>query len=125
MPDYLFTYESVGVHNKYVLTRKAKPIGMLISWKEKIPMKVDKNEYLEIVAQIQYLLKNSTCTCAEIAEYFHFKTSTVKAINSGKNHYSKDIHYPIRNFRGIKNSQSVEAILAKRSTETIDTSSEM
>ena len=36
-----------------------------------------------------------------------------------------NIKYPIRNFRGKANTQSVEAILAKRSTETIDTSLEM
>ena len=26
MPDYLFTYESVGVYNKNTLTRKANPV---------------------------------------------------------------------------------------------------
>lgn len=75
--------------------------------------------------KIVYLLKNSQCTCAEIGAYFGFSTSTIKAINSGRNHYSESIKYPIRNFRGKVNSQSVEAILAKRSTETIDTSLEM
>ena len=74
---------------------------------------------------IIYLLKNSTCTCAEIGQYFGFDTSTIKAINAGRNHYSANIQYPIRTFRGKSNSQSVEAILAKRSTETIDTSLEM
>nr|DAU78909.1 MAG TPA: hypothetical protein [Caudoviricetes sp.] len=36
MPDDLFSCESAGVHNKNVLTRKAKSnnIDMLISWKE-------------------------------------------------------------------------------------------
>ena len=68
---------------------------------------------------IVYLLKNSTCTCAEIAQYFGFNTSAIKAINSGRNHYDENISYPIRNFRGKSNSQSVEAILAKRSTKTI------
>lgn len=75
--------------------------------------------------KIVYLLKNSKCTCAEIGAYFGFSTSTIKAINSGRNHYQSDIQYPIRNFRGIAGSQSVETILAKRSTETIDTSLEM
>lgn len=74
---------------------------------------------------IIYLLKNSICTSSEIGQYFGFSTSTIKAINSGKNHYLETIDYPIRNFRGKANSQSVEAILAKRSTETIDTSLEM
>lgn len=75
--------------------------------------------------QIVFLLKNSQCTCAEIGQYFGFDTSTIKAINSGRNHHMDNINYPIRNFRGKSNSQSVEAILAKRSTETIDTSLEM
>ena len=79
----------------------------------------------EVFEQIVYLLKNSKCTCAEIGQYFGFSSSTIKAINSGRNHYLDNIIYPIRNFRGKANSQSVEAILAKRSTETIDTSLEM
>lgn len=79
----------------------------------------------QTVEAIQYLLANSTCTCAEIGAYFGFDTSAIKAINTGRNHYNKNINYPIRNFRGKANSQSVEAILAKRSTETIDTSLEM
>lgn len=79
----------------------------------------------EVFEQICYLLKNSTCTCAEIGQYFGFSSSTIKAINAGRNHYKEDIKYPIRNFRGKANSQSVETILAKRSTETIDTSLEM
>lgn len=75
--------------------------------------------------QIIYLLKYSTCTCAEIGQYFGFNSSAIKAINSGRNHRLDNIQYPIRTFRGKSNSQSVEAILAKRSTETIDTSLEM
>lgn len=75
--------------------------------------------------KIVYLLKNSECTCAEIGQYFGFSTSTIKAINSGRNHHTNNLTYPIRNFRGKAGSQSVEAILAKRSTETIDTSLEM
>lgn len=79
----------------------------------------------EIFNKIVYLLKNSQCTCAEIGQYFGFSGSTIKAINAGRNHFIKEMQYPIRNFRGKANSQSVEAILAKRSTETIDTSPEM
>jgi len=78
----------------------------------------------ETFEQIVYLLKNSQCTCAEIGQYFGFSGSTIKAINAGRNHHMDNITYPIRNFRGKANSQSVEAILAKRSTETIDTSLE-
>ena len=72
-----------------------------------------------------YLLKYSTCTCAEIGQYFGFNSSAIKAINSGRNHHLDNIQYPIRAFRGKSNSQSVEAILAKRSTKAIDTSLEM
>lgn len=79
----------------------------------------------ETFGKIVYLLKNSYCTCAEIGAYFGFSTSTIKAINSGKNHHSDKIKYPIRNFRGKSGSQPVETILAKRSTEIIDTSLEM
>lgn len=79
----------------------------------------------ETFEKIVYLLKNSQCTCAEIGAYFGFSTSTIKAINSGKNHHSDKLSYPIRNFRGKANSQPVEAILAKRSTEAIDTPPEM
>ena len=71
--------------------------------------------------KIVYLLKYSKCTCAEIGKYFGVDTSAIKAINSGRNHFSPQLKYPIRNFRGVANSQSVETILAKRSTSTIDT----
>lgn len=74
---------------------------------------------------IVYLLKNSTCTCNEIGAYFGKTGNAIKAINSGRNHHNNNITYPIRNFRGKANSQSVEAILAKRSTGTIDTLPEM
>lgn len=80
----------------------------------------DEKTFEEIV----YLLKNSYCTCAEIGKYYGFSGSTIKAINSGRNHYNNTINYPIRNFRGKSNFQSVETILAKRSTKTIDTSLE-
>lgn len=79
----------------------------------------------DVFDKICYLLKNSMCTCSEIAVYFGLDTSSVKAINSGRNHYDENVSYPIRNFRGKANSQSVEAILAKRSTVTIDTLLEM
>lgn len=84
----------------------------------KYPILPDSNYHCndKTVDDIVYLLKNSTCTCSEIARYFGFKTSTIKAINSGRNHYYPNLKYPIRNFRGKANSQSVETILAKRST---------
>lgn len=79
----------------------------------------------EVIEKIYYLLKNSMCTCAEIGQYFGISTSAVKALNAGRNHPIEGVKYPIRNFRGKANSQSVEAILAKRSTEPIDTVPEM
>ena len=75
--------------------------------------------------KIVYLLKNSVCTCAEIGKYFGIDASAVKAINTGRNHFSKELKYPIRNFRGSANSQSVETIIAKMSTPDIDTLVEM
>lgn len=79
----------------------------------------------ETFEKIVFLLKNSECTCSEIGKYFGIDTSAVKAINAGRNHFSKEIKYPIRNFRGKANSQSVETIIAKMSTPTIDTLVEM
>ena len=75
--------------------------------------------------EICYLLKNSECTCSEIGAHYGYSTSSIKAINSGTHHHVEGIQYPIRTFRGSANSQSVEAILAKRSTKTIDTFLEM
>lgn len=74
---------------------------------------------------ICYLLKNSQCTCSEIGQYFGYSTSAIKAVNAGRNHFSSNINYPIRNFRGKANSQSVETILANRSKKITDKSSEM
>ena len=75
--------------------------------------------------KIVYLLKNSVCTCSEIGRYFGIDSSSVKAINSGRNHFTEGIKYPIRNFRGKANSQSVETILAKRSTPDSEIQAEM
>lgn len=77
------------------------------------------------VEEITFLLGNSVCTCAEIGAYYGCNSSSIKAINSGRNHYRENIKYPIRNFRGKANTQSVETILANRSTEPIDTVLEM
>lgn len=74
---------------------------------------------------IIWLLKNSQCTMNQIAEYFEFNVSTIKAINTGRNHYNSKISYPIRKHKGSKCSQPVETILANRSTLAIDTQVEM
>lgn len=73
------------------------------------------------VEEIKWLLKNSLFTCQQIAEYYGVQKSTIKHINTGRNHFSENDEYPIRTFRGKKQSQPVEAILAKRSTNAIDT----
>lgn len=67
----------------------------------------------DTVNQIKYLLKNSVCTCKEIANYFHIDVSSVKAINNGRNHYDNNINYPIRNFRGKANTDNIQNILNK------------
>ena len=73
------------------------------------------------VIEVRWLLKNSLFPCHQIAEYYQVNTSTIKHINTGRNHYDESINYPIRKFKGTKQSQPVEAILAKRSTDAIDT----
>lgn len=65
----------------------------------------------EQIDKIRFLLKNSLCTCEEIGKYFNFSKSTIKAINSGKNHHCDDISYPIRKFRGQSGVQSIEQAL--------------
>ena len=61
----------------------------------------------------------------QIADYFGFNVSTIKAINTGRNHFNPKLCYPLRTFRGRASSQPVETILANRSTSVIDTQMEM
>ena len=75
----------------------------------------------EQVEEVKWLLKNSLFPCYQIAEHYHVDTSSIKAINIGRNHKDDNDDYPIRKFRGRKQSEPVETILAKRSTATIDT----
>lgn len=79
----------------------------------------------EEIEDIKYLLEYGTCTLSEIAQYFGVNRSSIDLINSGRHHKDIDRKYPIRTRRGIANSQSVETILANRSTPTIDTQVEM
>ena len=79
----------------------------------------------EEVEEIKWLLKNSLFPCYQIAEYYDVKRATIEQINTGRNHFSQNDVYPIRSFKGKKQSQPVEAILAKRSTDAIDTRLEM
>lgn len=46
-------------------------------------------------------------------------------INAGRNYNDSTLNYPLRNHRGEKQSEPVETILAKRSTDAIDTHLEM
>lgn len=73
------------------------------------------------VDDVKWLLQYTLFPCYQIAEYYHVNTSTIKHINSGRNYYVEDQNYPLRKFKGRKQSQPVEAILAKRSTNAIDT----
>lgn len=73
------------------------------------------------VDEVKWLLKNSLFPCYQIAEHYHVNTSTIKHINVGRNHFDDSENYPLRKERGKKQSQPVEAILAKRSTNAIDT----
>lgn len=75
--------------------------------------------------EIKWLLKNSLFPCYQIAEHYGVKRTTIEQINSGRNHFSENEEYPIRKFKGRKQSQPVETILAKRSTVAIDTQLEM
>lgn len=79
----------------------------------------------EEVEEIKWLLKNSLFPCSQIAEHYDVNTSTVKHINAGRNYFSETERYPLRTFKGKKQSQPVETILAKRSTDAIDTHLEM
>lgn len=82
------------------------------------------NLTLKEVDEIKWLLANSKHTCYQIADYYHVNASSVKAINTGRNYFDPALSYPIRTFRGEKQSLPVEAILAKRSTNAIGTHSE-
>lgn len=77
------------------------------------------------VEEIKWLLQYSLFPCWQIAEYYNVNTSSIKHINSGRNYRIDGYEYPIRKFKGKKQSQPVEAILAKRSTDAIDTHLEM
>lgn len=94
---------------------------------EKYPIRKDSPYHLKEseVEEIQWLIKNSLFPLAQIAEYYNVHSTTIKHINTGRNHYNDDLDYPIRKFRGERQSQPVEAILAKRSTDAIDTHLEM
>lgn len=77
------------------------------------------------VEEVKWLLKNTLHTCRQIADHFNVNTSTIKAINTGRNYFDSQTDYPIRKFRGSKQIEPVETILAKRSTYAIDTHVEM
>ena len=85
------------------------------------PYHINKKDIEDII----YLLRYSTCTCAEIGAYYKVTASAIKAINAGRAYYNDELSYPIRNFRGKANSQSVETILVNKSTLAIDTQVEM
>ena len=75
----------------------------------------------ETVEEIKWLLRNSLFPYSQIAAHYNIDITEVGKINTGASYFSEDEIYPIRTFRGKKQSQPVEAILAKRSTDAIDT----
>lgn len=77
------------------------------------------------VEEVKWLLKETSYPCQQIAEYYRVNTSTIKHINVGRNYPDDQETYPLRKHRGEKQSQPVETILAKRSTDAIDTHPEM
>ena len=79
----------------------------------------------EEVEEIKWLLINTPYPCSQIANHYHVNTSTIKHINCGRSYFENNSDYPLRKKRGKKQTEPVEAILAKRSTDTIDTYSEM
>lgn len=85
------------------------------------PYNLDNEE----VEEVKWLLKNTLYPCSQIADYYHVNTSTIKHINSGRNYFNNNENYPLRKKRGKKQTEPVEAILAKRSTNAIDTHLEM
>lgn len=80
---------------------------------------------IEELEEIKWLLKETLYPCYQIADHYHVNTSTVKHINTGRNYRDQRESYPLRKTRGQAQSQPVETILAKRSTDAIDTRSEM
>ena len=51
---------------------------------------------LDIVCEIQKLLRNSTLSNFEIGKIYGVSDQTISDINAGRVWYNKDIHYPIR-----------------------------
>lgn len=98
-----------------------KRVNEIYPIRKDCPYNLNENE----VGEIKWLLKNSLFPCYQIADYYNVSTSTIKHINVGRNYHSDDDIYPIRKFKGKKQSQPVETILAKRSTDAIDTHLEM
>lgn len=90
---------------------------------EKYPIRTEHPYTLseKEVDEIKWLLQNSLFPCSQIAEYYHVNSSTIKHINSGRNYFDENQNYPLRKFRGKRQLQPVETILAKRSRFTIDT----
>lgn len=113
-------YNQVMINSiNWGITHKQEDIDYPI--RKENPYILKKNE----VEEIKWLLKNSLFPCSQIAEYYHVNPSAIKHINTGNSYYDDFTDYPIRKFRGKKQSQPVEAILAKRSTTAIDTQLEM
>ena len=90
---------------------------------ESYPIRVDcpYNLTTKEMEEIKWLLSETSYPCYQIAEHYNVSTSTIKHINSGRNYHIDGFDYPIRKAKGKRQSQPVETILAKRSTDAIDT----
>lgn len=75
----------------------------------------------EQISDIQWLISETLYTFSQIAIYYKVNPSAIKHINAGRNHFNPLLDYPLRKYRGKKQSQPVETILAKRSRAAIDT----
>ena len=80
---------------------------------------------MDDVEDIKWLLRETQYPCSQIADHYRVNASAIKHINSGMNYPDPEENYPIRKQRGKMQSQPVETILAKRSTDAIDTRPEM
>lgn len=108
------------IHNiNFGITHKRK--NEIYPIRKECPYNLSEKE----VDEIKWLLKETLYTCQQIAEHYHVNASAIKHINNGRNHFDNNDDYPLRKKKGKKQLQPVEAILAKRSTDTIDTYLEM
>lgn len=94
---------------------------------EKYPIRTDCPYHLteKELEEIKWLIQNTLYPFHQISNHYHVNASAIKNINAGRSYHEDGVEYPLRKFRGQKQSEPVETILAKRSTSAIDTQTEM